>query len=323
MATGKTNAPFCLGFIAILGLTCALGCHHDAHGIQTGPTERILPPPNAIGFQGPAAPQPPVQAAVEVKQVSLEQAQPPAELPSPPQAVAAPRQDRESGSEFRQTLDLPGAIATAFRIQPKLRVALERIQQARERRYRLFGFPAAFDRRLLGGKLRPERGRAGHPCRRDSLYLPVSWRHPTGRPERTARLHVGRNATSVAQDPLRLGQIVHLDDRQHPGFCPPGCGRRVEGAIRIIDVQVVGGQPLADFQTPPSDWGPRPGERRRLRRACSICPGLSRPPATPPARNGPSPGRRNPSPTGPQTYLFLRQGPQHRCEPAGLVHQGN
>ncbi len=131
METGRTNAPFCLGFIAILGLICALGCNHDAHRIQTGPTERILPPPNASGFQGPAVPQPSVQAAVEVKPVSLEQAQPPAELPSRPQAVAAPNQDRESGGEFRQALDLPGAIATAFRIQPKLRVALERIQQAR------------------------------------------------------------------------------------------------------------------------------------------------------------------------------------------------
>jgi len=131
METGETNARLYLGFIAILGLTCALGCNHVAHGIQAGPTERILPPPNATGFQGPAAPQPAVQAAVEVRQVSLEQPQPPTELPSPPQAVAAPHRDRESGGEFRQTLDLPGAIATAFRIQPKLRVALERIQQAR------------------------------------------------------------------------------------------------------------------------------------------------------------------------------------------------
>ena len=134
METGKTNALFCLGFIAILGLTCALGCNHDAHGIQTGPTERILPPPNATGVQGPEGPQPPVQAAVEVKQVSLEQAQPPAALPSPPQAVAAPNQDRESGGEFGPMLDLPGAIATAYRIQPKLRVALESIQQARAKK---------------------------------------------------------------------------------------------------------------------------------------------------------------------------------------------
>ena len=239
METGKINAPFCLGFIAILGLTFALGCNHDAHRIQTGPAGRILPPPNATGFQGPAAPQPPVQAAVEVKQVSLEQAQPPEELPSPPQAVAVPYQDRESGGEFRQTLDLPGAIATAFRIQPKLRVALERIQQARERRYRLFGVPASFDRWLLGGKLRPERGRDGHPCRRDVLRLPVSWRRATGRPERTARLHVGRNAASVAGLRLRSADGTLQPGRPRRGHCrtpdraglPDDCQRSSDGLL--------------------------------------------------------------------------------------------
>ncbi len=131
METEKTNARCDLGLIVLLGLICAIGCNHDAHSLAAGPTERILPPPGTAGFQGPAAPQAPVQAAIEVKQVSLEQAQPPAELPLPPQRIAVPHQNRESGGEVGQTLDLPGAIMAAYRLQPKLRVALESIQQAR------------------------------------------------------------------------------------------------------------------------------------------------------------------------------------------------
>ena len=131
MRTRKANARYDVGFLALLGLACAVGCNYDAHSLATGPTERILPPPGAASFQNPVAPQPPLQAAAEVRQVSLEQAQPPVEMPSPPEAVAAPPQDRAMGGEFHQILSLPSAIDLAFRMQPKLRVTLESIQQAR------------------------------------------------------------------------------------------------------------------------------------------------------------------------------------------------
>jgi outer membrane protein len=129
MDSGNLKARIDLRFLAFLGLIFATGCSHDTHGVPTGPTERILSPPSATGFQGPASAPPPPQAAGEVRQASLEQPQPPVELPAP--APDAPPQEREPGGEFRQTLDLPGAIATAFQLQPKLRVALESIQQAR------------------------------------------------------------------------------------------------------------------------------------------------------------------------------------------------
>ena len=131
METRAANTRFYLGILALLGLTTSLGCSHDTHTIRTGPTERILPPPSATGFQSPVAPQPPVQSTVEVRQVAYQSAQPPAEIPSPTEIVAAPPQDQVIGGEFHQVLSLPSAIDLAFRVQPKLRVALESIQQAR------------------------------------------------------------------------------------------------------------------------------------------------------------------------------------------------
>ncbi len=131
MRTEKAKARFYLGILALVGLASTLGCSHDTHSIQTGPTERILPPPDAAGFQGPMAPQPPVQAAVGVRQVSFEPAQSTPEMPPPPEAVAAPPQNQMIGGEYHQILSLPSAIDLAFRMQPKLRVVLESIQQAR------------------------------------------------------------------------------------------------------------------------------------------------------------------------------------------------
>ncbi len=129
METRKDKAWLYLGILALLWLTTAPGCSHDAHNIQAGPTERILPPAGVAGFQGSA--QPPDQTAVEVRQVSLEQAQSPTEMPSPAETVAAPTRDRATNGEFHQVLNLPAAIELAFRVQPKLRVVLESIQQAR------------------------------------------------------------------------------------------------------------------------------------------------------------------------------------------------
>ena len=42
----------------------------------------------------------------------------------------------------------------------------------------------------------------------------------------------------LAQHPLGLGQVVDLDDRQDPPFGPTD---GVERAVRVVDVQVVGG----------------------------------------------------------------------------------
>ncbi len=131
MGIRKAKARFNLGMLALLGLICMLGCSRDSHSLLKGPTERILPPQGATAIQGPAAPQPPVPAAVGVRQVAYEPAQPPTDIPAPTELVATPPQDRPIGGEYNQILSLSSAIDLAFRTQPKLRVALESIQQAR------------------------------------------------------------------------------------------------------------------------------------------------------------------------------------------------
>jgi outer membrane protein len=119
-----------LRLLALVALLSASSCNHDTHSSPAGPTERILPPPGAANAEVPDAAHDPAQAAGEIRQVSLEQPRPPEPMNTVPEVTATP-QAIEPTSGSHQTLDLPTAIGTAFQLQPKLRVALESIQQAR------------------------------------------------------------------------------------------------------------------------------------------------------------------------------------------------
>ena len=136
MRTIKSKGRPALRLLAILGLSCSFGCNHDTHSSETGPVEQILPSQGVVGADAAGVQQNPPQGAGDVKQVALQDPIPPRQVHAVPAvstvpAALPPPPDMEARSAFRQTLDLPNAINLAFRTQPRLKAALESIQQAR------------------------------------------------------------------------------------------------------------------------------------------------------------------------------------------------
>src|SRR5205823_11699154 len=84
--------------------------------------QRILPPSNSDVPQDLSTPKETVQQAAGGGAASPE-------LHTLPKEVHS--EDAKAGYESTQTLTLPGAIDTAFRLQPRLRVYLESVEQAR------------------------------------------------------------------------------------------------------------------------------------------------------------------------------------------------
>jgi outer membrane protein len=116
-------------------LSSTLACSHERYGCQEGLTERILPPLNIAIHEEHASAKGTAQEAAGGSRAGLEQLgdrsleiadrfgerRP---LPGDPQSEIS---NLQSG----QTLTLTQAIETAFRQQPRLRVYLESVEQAR------------------------------------------------------------------------------------------------------------------------------------------------------------------------------------------------
>ncbi len=117
-----------LGFVV---LSASLGCSQGRYSGDQGLTQRILPPLNADIRAETAAPKKTVPEASRAAE--SRSAQP--KLRSEVEADSATLPESSPGSEVSgepaQTLTLPEAIDTAFRQQPRLRVYLESVEQAR------------------------------------------------------------------------------------------------------------------------------------------------------------------------------------------------
>ncbi len=109
-------------FVGFLLLSITLGCSQGRFQRQEGLTQRILPPqPVSVPEEPPTAG---TQARLGAPRATSEGD---AERP----VVQASAQGIGTGCEPAQTLSLPEAIDTAFRQQPRLRVYLEGVEQAR------------------------------------------------------------------------------------------------------------------------------------------------------------------------------------------------
>jgi outer membrane protein TolC len=106
----KLIAPGRLRLLGLSVLACTLGCGIEHGAYHEGLSQRVLPPADATAYEEVAASKP---AASN-------------DSPSP-----APQPVGEDRKVAAQTLALSDAIATAFRQQPRLRVFLESVEQAR------------------------------------------------------------------------------------------------------------------------------------------------------------------------------------------------
>jgi outer membrane protein len=106
-------------------MTAALGCSHQGYGYPNGLDERILAPPGIeVGNQDL-----PAKAKAEAPEGAA--ATPPRQMGPPEARLPPPTPAGEPLAEQAQTLALPQAIDLAFRQQPRLRVYLETVEQAR------------------------------------------------------------------------------------------------------------------------------------------------------------------------------------------------
>src|SRR5262245_24805357 len=131
----------------LVTLFLAAGCAHDPCCCRDNLGQRIQPPPGFDEFLVIDTPSPPKDGKKEdKKKPETEETLPPPKegarsdkTESEPSTFAALRQagfevpDRghEEGPPVGKTLSLPEAIELAFRLQPRLRVFLEGIEQAR------------------------------------------------------------------------------------------------------------------------------------------------------------------------------------------------
>lgn len=112
-------------------LVCsAFGCRQARYTSQEGLADRVLPPLSAISRDGLAPREKVGEVASDIRQVSLG-------VPESPDGVASgvslPRVSDFSKPELQaaQTLTLAEAIEAAYRQQPRLRVFMEGVEQAR------------------------------------------------------------------------------------------------------------------------------------------------------------------------------------------------
>jgi len=117
--------------LGLLLLSAACGCSHARDSLPDTLSHRLLPPPTSDRREAHAAPTPVIQPVSATSQAGLGQPiffnegdPEPARLP-----VSYPGREVPCGPA--QTLTLHDAIETAFRLQPRLRVYLEGVEQAR------------------------------------------------------------------------------------------------------------------------------------------------------------------------------------------------
>jgi outer membrane protein TolC len=107
--------------LRVLFLVLVIGCSQGRYTYQEGLSERILPPLDADVHD---------DVSVSLK-TGQEKSVSPNENNAKPAEKPAPAQADPPLGEHGQTLTLPEAIETAFRLQPRLRVYLESVEQAR------------------------------------------------------------------------------------------------------------------------------------------------------------------------------------------------
>jgi outer membrane protein TolC len=107
------------------------GCAHGRGGCQEGLAQRILPPLNLDAPQEVSTAPTTGQPAAGGTQAPPGQAPSSNEAANPGAQLSIPPQGSPGSHEPAQTLALPEAIETAFRLQPRLRVYLESVEQAR------------------------------------------------------------------------------------------------------------------------------------------------------------------------------------------------
>jgi outer membrane protein TolC len=114
-----------------LSLSSTLGCSHERYRCQEGLTERILAPPNSAIHEELPSSSKTAQEAAGRSQARLGQPVPFNEADFGEAKLPAPAQGSDVICGPGQTLTLTQAIDTAFRQQPRLRVYLESVEQAR------------------------------------------------------------------------------------------------------------------------------------------------------------------------------------------------
>jgi outer membrane protein TolC len=113
-------------------VSSTFGCSHERYSGQEDLAQRILPPPNIDIQQGLSLPKKTPQDIADGELAGLGQPVP-LDAVEAGQAKLPPSPQESDGSEPRQRLTLPDAVALAYRLQPRLRASLESIQQARGR----------------------------------------------------------------------------------------------------------------------------------------------------------------------------------------------
>jgi outer membrane protein len=113
-----------------LVLASLLGCSHGRRSDQGDLAQRILPP-SIDTPEGLPTPQKAVEEASGESQARPGQSESSHEAGSADATLPAPTPVSEVSCEGDQTLTLPEAIDTAFRQQPRLRVYMEGVEQAR------------------------------------------------------------------------------------------------------------------------------------------------------------------------------------------------
>jgi outer membrane protein len=113
----------------LLGST--FGCGHEWYTCANGLTDRILPPLNTDIREEHSVAKGTPQEAADGGRAGLAQLERPIKAERQDMKLPAPTQASEDICEPGQTLTLSEAIGTAFRLQPRLRVYLESVEQAR------------------------------------------------------------------------------------------------------------------------------------------------------------------------------------------------
>jgi outer membrane protein TolC len=120
-----------LTLLGFLLLHSALGCSHEDYSCQDSLTQRILPPLTIDIPEKRSSPEKTAREKDDGSPARVRQPQLSLEPDSEDGKLPAPAQGSEVRGEPAQTITLPEAIDTAFRQQPRLRVYLESVEQAR------------------------------------------------------------------------------------------------------------------------------------------------------------------------------------------------
>ena len=111
--------------VCLVALSAASGCGHERTVYYDGLAERVLPPPG-VGAVSPRT------SAADSPGASPSRPPDAAQQNPPPQTAGAPPPETVAADGTAcPAMSLPEAIAMAFRLQPRLRVYLEGVEQAR------------------------------------------------------------------------------------------------------------------------------------------------------------------------------------------------